>query len=635
MKKKLTFILFLLSFSLAYSQSSIGDNPYFYMLATKSQEMKNGKVDFIEYKKIKGIKKPIITYYSLIFAKDISYKTVNKKINIHFFNEQDSILYLVDDDASYLIDYKKKEVLINEKDEMIFLMRKNYPFANFYSNQAGGDLLLIGRIRDSIKTDFSTVVSFVQQKIFTELYNLRSKTSISDERLFCYDRYEFRNTDTLMIQYVSRISNPYNYEKGTIVEIETKLLYAVLDDIEYEKPHYYNYEEFCNDDFHFYDKRKSLVVDDYIYHNENLERDDKAALQSLIAESKEGDIYSSNFLELENGMMSLYMRVKEGQQQIAAQKKEWQEIADNRILNLNLYTLPTKYIESISYCDMEMINIPFTVPLITVEIIEDKYLVEIQEENMIVDEANFPSENVNDIVTDTIALLTEIKFEDFLLEEFVEEALVDPIEEIFVEETFIEDEIADLILLDTEIENIVFEEIPTEEIKKEEIIDTVILESLASIDIIEVNFDTLKKEDEIHIETIALTTFSDEVTEDTLDIAENMEIASTLLEIPIVVEEVKVELIFSEPSSEKDSIIEVLENEPIYYIVLNYFKDIENARAFFNDKNKSYNNLMHLGKDLSSGTFMVGIGPYQTEDEVQNRVENLRINGVRGWILIQ
>ncbi len=161
------------------------------------------------------------------------------------------------------------------------------------------------------------------------------------------------------------------------------------------------------------------------------------------------------------------------------------------------------------------------------------------------------------------------------------------------------------------------------------------MESLASIDIIEVNFDTLKKEDEIHIETIALTTFSDEVTEDTLDIAENMEIASTLLEIPIVVEEVKVELIFSEPSSEKDSIIEVLENEPIYYIVLNYFKDIENARAFFNDKNKSYNNLMHLGKDLSSGTFMVGIGPYQTEDEVQNRVENLRINGVRGWILIQ
>lgn len=696
-------------------------------------EMKNGKIDFIENKKAKGTKNPITAYYTLIFSKDISYKTVNKKINIHFFNEQDSILYIVDDDASYLIDYKKREVIINERDVVIFMIRKNYLFANFYANQAGGNLLLMGRIRDSLKTDFSTTISASEQKIFTEMYNLQSKTSSLEEKLFCYDKYEFRNKDTLLIQYTSKISNPYNYEKGTIIEFETKLLYAILDDQEYEKPYYYDYAEFCNDDFHFYDKRKSLVVDDYIYHNENLEKDDKSVLQALIAENNENDIYSSNFLELENGMMSLYMQVKKGQQQIAVQKAEWQKVTDVRIFNMNLYTLPAKYIEPVPYREMEMVNVPLTFPLVATEIIEDEYLTENQEKITIVDEIDFPSESINDIVADTVVLLTEIKFEDSLSEEIVEENPVDIVEldaEEIVEEDFVEDKMADVIFSDEEIENIilkeavleefpeedifdiveldtedivieeiiseeiveeeiedivpeletgnifiaeilkeektaglisdmeigsiVFEEIVEEEFEeiipeletedifveeiileepaKNEIIDTVISESLVEMDIIEVDFDTLKI-DKLHVDTIALAIFPDEVTEDTLNITGNKEIAS--LESPVIIEDVKVEVIFLEPSSEKDSIPEALKNEPMYYIVLNYFKDMENAKAFFNDKKKLYNNLTHLGKDLSSDTFMVGIGPYQTEDDIRDRMENLRISGVRGWILKQ
>ncbi|MDR0368155.1 MAG: SPOR domain-containing protein [Bacteroidales bacterium] len=320
--KNILFTLFFLSAVSAYSQF-LSNNPYFHMLAMKSMTMKNGKVDFVEYKKEKGTKKPITNYYTLLFSKDIYYTSNNKKINIHFFRERDSVLYIVDDNASYRIDYKKKEVVIDERNEVILILRKHYPFAYFYSNQIGSELLLRGRLKDSVCTDFSTTMSFIERKNFTELYHLQKKNREKDgldNYLLCYEDYEFRNKDTLLIRYVSKIRNPNRYGNGTITEIETKLLAASLEDTEYLKSYYYDYTNFCHNNFSFYDKRKSLQ------------------------ESNPAKNNRYTFLALEHEMMSLFLQMKNEQSKLFPLKKKWEENTALRILNMNLICVPAKQI---------------------------------------------------------------------------------------------------------------------------------------------------------------------------------------------------------------------------------------------------------------------------------------------------
>lgn len=373
MKEKIIFLLFLVSSLLAHSQSSIGDNPYFYMLAKKSMTMKNGKIDFTESKKIKGIKNPTTMYYTLIFSKDVSYATENRKINVHFFSEQDSILYIIDDRNSCLIDYKEKAITIYERNELIFMIRRNYPFAYFYSNQAGGNLFLMGTIKSTVKTDFSTIITSSEQKLFAGAYNLRPKRNIqntaSTYRLFCLDKYEFRNSDTLLSQYVTKINDPSHYRKGTIVEIENQLLSATMDDKEYENSFYYNYENFYRDGFRLYDKRKYLPTKN----NQNISN---TVLPSPILENKTGSILSSDFVELENEMMALYLQVKEGQLQMTAQQETWIDFAQNHRRGIKTDTAPTKSVESTPQQEMGNANAVNDIPVITSETAENTSSVE-------------------------------------------------------------------------------------------------------------------------------------------------------------------------------------------------------------------------------------------------------------------
>ncbi|MDR0368435.1 MAG: SPOR domain-containing protein [Bacteroidales bacterium] len=320
MMKNILFALLFLPVACAFGQS-LSDNPQFRMLAVKSMKLKNGKIDFVEYKKEKGSRNPTTNYYTLIFSKDIYYTVQNKKINLHFFHERDSVLYIVDEHGSYFIDYKKKEVVIDERDEVILMLRKYYPFAYFYSNQISSELLLRGKLKDSVCTDFSTTMSFIEQKNFTEIYNIQKtfqEGDVLDNHLFCYEDYEFRNKDTLLIRYVSKIRNPNRYNNGTVTEIETRLLSVMLGDTEYLKPYYYDYTNFCHDDFYFYDKRKPLVEDNRTPNN-------KYAL-----------------LALEHEMMSLFLQIKDEQSKLPPIQKELEKNTALRVLNMNLTYLPTK-----------------------------------------------------------------------------------------------------------------------------------------------------------------------------------------------------------------------------------------------------------------------------------------------------
>ena len=563
MKEKFFFLLFLLSFSVAYSQSSIGDNPYFYMMATKSMKMKNGKIDFVEYKRVKGTKEPIVTYYTLVFSKDISYKTENKKINIHFFNERDSILYIAGDKDSYVIDYKKKEVVFDERDEVIFMIRKNYPFANFYSNQAGSNLLLMGRIRDSVKTDFSTTISTLEQNIFTEMYNLHPNTSQGSSlgnKLFCYDKYEFRNIDTLLIQYVSKISNPQNYKKGTVVEIETTLLHAILEDQEYEKPYYYDYTGFYKDDFYFYDKRKHLVANDDQLNKSP--QTNETSLQSMVPEKKKENIRASDFLELENEMMSLYMQVKEEQLEMVAQKK----IRENHALSTNFEALPAKNSQ--------------TIPLEATGTAKIESLSEVQRKNLTNRETDLFNQNAKNRIADNQKSPVKNKFENFLLEKSAEEA-------------FLTTNIAEL-----KTEYILIEEITLENYKptNNQIADFVFVDTTTEV---AVEFPVLEEQAGL-------------------------------------IEDIKVEIILLDPFGRNNQASTASASEPMYYyIVLKYIKDVENAETFFEKNKEIYDNLLYLGKELSSDTFMVRMGPYQTESEARDILENMKEHGLNGWLLVK
>ena len=207
------FCLGVLSSHGLHGQSSVRENPYYYMLVTKSMGLEKGKIDFVERKKIKGLKKPKTTHYTLIFSKDVSCKSDSQTINIHLLNESDSILYIVNDRGSHIIDYKKKEVITEEQNEVIYLLRKNHPFAYFYGNLAGSGLLLMGTFKNVVSTDFSTKVSFMEQKIFTDIFTIPQQSA--EKRLYHKilgtEDYEFRNKDTLLINHTTKIANPNSY----------------------------------------------------------------------------------------------------------------------------------------------------------------------------------------------------------------------------------------------------------------------------------------------------------------------------------------------------------------------------------------------------------------------------------------
>jgi len=502
-----------------HGQSSVRENPYYYMMVTKSMSLEKGKIDFIESKKIKGQKKPVSTHYTLIFHKDVSYKSENKKINIHLFNEQDSILYIVNDEASYIIDYKKKTVTTEEQDEVIYLLRRNYPFAYFYSNLTGSGLLLMGTFKSIALSDFSTIVSFREQKIFTDIFTIQQQKNEkqANSKLSCMEYYEFRNKDTLLISHTTKIVNPNSYETGTTVEIETKILHAILDDQDYKKSDYYDYTLYCTNDFQFYDKR-SLSVD----------AEKKTISQSTSNEKQQNMYDSPDFLKLETEMMSLYIVVQEEKFKLLAEQQEKEEINKN--------------------------NSEIT-PI-------EKHLI-IQSDNTLQETASVPLE----------------------------------IEEILVEQTAIKD-------TNTPVEVIV-EAIPTKKV--------------ANLETTKKNVDITSPFIENIMEDVMVSIIPLEEIQPAIVMDEN-------LTKNIIIEDVIVTLVLPETSSEEI----IIQNETAYFIVLEYFKGQDNANVFFIERKEHHPNLLHLGM-TPSGLYMVGIGPYKTEEEVKT----LLGTGTKGWILKQ
>ena len=520
----------LLSLSNLYGQSSIKENPYYHMLATKSMGLTNGKIDFVERKKVKGQKKPIETRYTLIFSKDVSYKSKHQKTNIHLLNERDSILYLVNDDFSYIIDYKKKEVITESKNSIISMLRKNHPFAYFYSNLAGGGLLLMGTYKDMTSTDFSTKVSFAEQKIFTDIFTIsqRDKEKQTNSKIFCVDEYEFRNKDTLLINHTSNLENPSLYEKGTTVGIETIILHAILNNQEYQNPHYYNYTHYCADNFHFYDNRNSSIT------NSEHDNINNYSLSGSTSEDRLYDIYSSSdFIGLENEMISLYLQVKE--EQLKQQTKE----KDSDV--------PTTNNEIV---------------------INDAILTEIENVTIVLETLNRDSTIKNAAIEEDVSVLKPAIKSTNTTSHFTENNSMENIIVSIIPPVEMQDEV---IVVETPVENIIIEDV---------IVNIVLPETSEGVTIL---------------------------------LSSNEESLPT-----------EIDLLFAE-TEEK-----TLENETTYFIVLGCFMGLNNAEVFLAEGKEHHTNLLHLGM-TPSGLYMVGIGPYKTEDEVKMLLEN----GTKGWILKQ
>ena len=716
-KKTILLVIFLAGFmssSYLYGQSSIKDSPYFHTLVSKSMDMTTGKIDFVETKKIKGQKKSIATPYTLFFTKDVSYKSENKTVKFHLFNERDSILYIVNEKASYIIDYKKKEVITNERDELIYLLRKNHPLAYYYSHLAGGGLLLMGAFRSADSNDFSTKVSFTEQKIFSDIYTIKQSTDGYEEqknnRLICRDDYEFRNKDTLLFNYTTKIAYPGSYEKGTTIEIETTLLFAILDNQEYRKDYYYDYTQYCSNSFQFYDKRNSLVKDREYDNINGSHLTGAKSLSDYISGDKQHNIYDSpDFLELETEMLSLFMRVRDEQHKLVAKHQENRETESNSLQTKtqheDVVTHQTE--ESVQEIAVEATHAVLAENTAAEQKDTTPTLLEPKNENLNTDtivseinteifelEANMEEHIVKIIVVDTIheqqkvvitkktaffgisgnkedsvvielplndtdvpaseEIIVETKTNDreskdsiaILVENAVKTmAPVKLNEEIDVKNAYIEDVSVSLVIQQEPNQQEIFQEataIESEnitEIKDISLVEDVVVsiipptgtqpkaaekenlpENIIMEDVI-VNIIIPETPEEEPSESIPISTGTDSLSEyDTLLTEETNVLEATIETIQTAEAEQTKET--EEETSIQDDIA--------YFIVLKYFNEQENADAFFVEGKKSYQNLLHLGM-TPAGSYMVGTGPYKTEEEVKTILGN----GTKGWILKQ
>ena len=253
--KKLLFFILLLSCvcKLTHAQVSSENNPFSGTLVDKSKQLLHGKIDYTEMKKIKGLNKPVITTYTLTFSKNLSNE--NQEFNIHLFNEQDFILYLVNETGSYTINFKDRQVVIDHPDKLLSVFVPMQAFFSFYGAELGKNLLLSGDYKEMVK-EVSTNIYFTEEKIFTDYLNIQKKNKNNSNNILYKEEYEFRTKDSLLTKHISKIVNPNLYAKGTPTKTETILLSVALEnDEDYDKSYHYDYRIYVEDDFQVIDRR--------------------------------------------------------------------------------------------------------------------------------------------------------------------------------------------------------------------------------------------------------------------------------------------------------------------------------------------------------------------------------------------
>jgi len=311
--KILFFLILLLSISwnLAYPQVSTENNLSYGSLVDKSKHLFQGKIDYIETKKIKGLNKPIVTSYTLTFYKNLSEE--NRKINIHLFNEQDFILYISNETGSYTINYKDKQVVIDNPDKLLSILMPTQAFFSFYGAEIGKNLLFLSGFKEIIK-EYSTSVYFTEQKLYADYPNIQKKKENKTNNILYAEEYEFRTKDTLLTKHISKIVNPNRYAKGTPIKTETKLLSVILDDSEdFYKSYHYDYKTYIEDDFQVVDRRNVFVEkksDNATKIKVSTDKDIELTISQL---EKKQKIFQSQLEKLENELIPLLVQAKNSQ----------------------------------------------------------------------------------------------------------------------------------------------------------------------------------------------------------------------------------------------------------------------------------------------------------------------------------
>ena len=81
----------------------------------------------------------------------------------------------------------------------------------------------------------------------------------------------------------------------------------------------------------------------------------------------------------------------------------------------------------------------------------------------------------------------------------------------------------------------------------------------------------------------------------------------------------------SKPEIETKPVVNAKQGE--YYVVIGSFFLEENAESFFKAKQKEYPNVLNLGKRPASSLILIGLGPYNTDQEAENQ----RLSGKSEW----
>jgi len=691
--KKIFFFILLLSVSCnyAYSQILTENHSFQKILTAKSERFSQGRIEYTETQTINGLNKPITTSYVLLFSKNLSAEV--GEFNINLFNEQDSILYIVNESGSYTINYKDKQLVIDNPDKFLSAMSTQM-FFSFYGAQVKKKMLMSRDFKEITK-DHTTKICFTEEKLYTDYPDIRKKKKSKVNNILCAEEYEFRIKDTLLTKHVSQVIHPNLYVKGSPTRTETTLLYASLDNSrDYETPNLYDYTFYITDDFEIIDRRTTSVTRerfDFKDRNPKTEKDIalliaqleekqrlfQSQLEKLEQEliplllelaSKDGVLSDSNFPEsgaeepdMEQLLSDIQQSFLNSNDSNALNNVDIQRFERQQILNA-LNQLRMQIQEQLAIIEDE--KKLWSERLLSEQQETSSYIAHREETPPAIEkEERLSSENPVNEQQETSTLLVHqeeiqpvIEVEEELLNENpvneqedtttllsqqeetqpMVEPVIEPEEIPSNENSIIEQQNTQTLLVHQE------ETQPVIELKENQLNENPISEEQDSSDFVYLQ-EEIQSVDETRNNLLNENSIIEqkEEVQPVVEPEEKPQI-DTLQQITKEIDKTlatqeKPKPTVTETKQASQTTTKLPEGKTsdqiiqagYYYIVLGCFKEQANAIRFLSLQKKTHANAMDLGISKKTGLFMVGIGPYKTREEANALIRK----GIEGWII--
>ena len=691
--KKIYFFALLLSVSCnyAYSQILTENNSFQKILIAKSERFSQGRIEYTETQTINGLNKPIITSYVLLFSKNLS--TEVEEFNINLFNEQDSILYIVNGSGSYTINYRDKQLVIDNPDKLLSAMSTQM-FFSFYGAQVKKKMLMSRDFKEITK-DYSTKICFTEEKLYADYPDIRKKKKSKVNNILCAEEYEFRIKDTLLTKHVSQVIHSNLYAKGSPTKTETTLLYAILDNSrDYENPHLYDHTFYITDDFEIIDRRTvSTRRENFNFADKNPKTEKDIALLITQLEEKQR-LFQSQLEKLEQELIPLLLELagKEGvpidsnfSDAIIGEPDMEQLLSDIQQAFLN--SNDSSALSNVDMQRFERQQILNALSQLRMQIQEQLTIIEEEKKlwsNLLLNEQQDTSspiaqqeENLSVVETEQVISIENSVVEQqdtstILAQQEETQPSIEPEEKLSNENPIIEQQDTSTILVQQEEaqpvietekklsnENPVIEqpETPTHLVQQEEsqsVVEPVIepeeKQSNENSIIEQQDTQTIliqKEESQPVIETKDNFSSENSIVEQKEEVQPVVEpkekpqtdtLQQTTKEINnTIATQEKTKPTVTETKQVTQTPTKLPEGKTsdqiiqagYYYVVLGCFKEQANAIRFLSLKKKTHANAMDLGISKKTGLFMVGIGPYKTYEEANALIKK----GIEGWIL--